>query len=139
MRVAVLMGGPSSEHPISIKTGEQVAQAIGALPVVIGKDCTWRFDGAAPLAVGAAITELKERADVVFVALHGPYGEDGTVQGLLDAIGMPYTGSGVLGSSLAMDKVRTKHVYRDHGMPTPNFLAVDRVSWVRLPPWSRWP
>jgi D-alanine-D-alanine ligase len=61
--------------------------------------------------------------------MHGPFGEDGTVQGLLDAVGLPYTGSGVLGSALAMDKVRAKLVYRALGLPTPESESIDRLRW----------
>ena len=130
-KVAVLMGGRSSEHDISMKTGGQVVDALpGAVSVVIDKAGDWVFDGDRTTSLGAAIDRLKATADVVFVALHGPFGEDGTVQGLLDAAGIPYTGSGVLGSALAMDKVRSKRVYESVGLPTPTYVAIDRWDWA---------
>ena len=127
MRVAVLMGGPSSEHPVSLRTGAQVVAALGAraLPVVISKDGQWSFAGETPVSAGRALDQLVSRADVVFVGLHGPFGEDGTVQGLLDAAGLPYVGSGVLGSALAMDKVRAKRVYRSSDIPTADFVVFE--------------
>lgn len=121
-RVAVLMGGPSSEHDVSMKSGRQVLGALpGATEVRIERDGAWRVAGERHSQIGAAIDALKAVADVVFVAMHGPFGEDGTVQGLLEASGLAYTGSGVAASSLAMDKVRTKLVYRGAGLPTPDF------------------
>jgi D-alanine-D-alanine ligase len=130
-RCAVLMGGPSSERDVSLRTGQQVAEALGdeALPVVIEKDGRWRVGDEAACSVGRALDRLTEDCDVAFVALHGPFGEDGTVQGLLDAIGLPYAGSGVLGSALAMDKIRAKQVYQAAGLPTAPFEAVDRRRW----------
>ena len=75
-------------------------------------------------SLGAALDRLARDVDVVFVALHGPYGEDGTVQGLLESFGIAYTGSGVAASSLAMDKLRTKLMYRASSLPTPDFAVV---------------
>ncbi len=131
-RIAVIMGGPSSEHDISLVSGRQVVGALRDEHVVvvrIDKDGTWNLDGVRAESMGRALDELKRRVDVVFVAMHGPFGEDGTVQGLLDAIGLPYTGTGVMGSALAMDKARTKLVYRAADLPTPRFEWVDRQRW----------
>lgn len=131
--IAVIMGGPSSEHDISLASGRQVVDALAGesvLAVLIGKDGTWHLDGVPAESTGAAVDALKRQVDVAFLALHGPFGEDGTIQGLLDAIGVPYTGSGVLGSALAMDKVRAKLVYRASDLPTPDFEWVDRQRWA---------
>jgi D-alanine-D-alanine ligase len=97
--------------------------------VVIGRDNTWTVDGVAQRSPGAAIDLVKERADVAFLALHGPFGEDGTIQGFLEANRVLYTGSGVAASSLAMDKTRTKMIYRHFGLATPEFYAADRRAW----------
>lgn len=122
VRVAVLMGGRSAEREVSLNTGEQVIAALrergaDALP----------FD----TARSSFIDELRSaRPDVVFVCLHGRYGEDGTVQGLLELLDLPYVGSGVLASALAMDKVASKHVFSACGVPTPPYLVVrKRGSW----------
>ncbi len=114
--VAVLMGGRSAEREISLKTGRAVADALVRLghrvvPIDPGADLARLLDDAAP--------------DAVFVALHGPGGEDGTVQGLLEVLGLPYTGSGVLGSALAADKVRSKWVFEAAGIPTPAFQVLE--------------
>ena len=152
LRVAVLSGGPSREHDVSTKSGAAVARALQALghqvlPVAIGKDSRWTLPDAPAQALAgasetaaalarppaAALAELSagdsSRVDVVFVALHGPYGEDGTVQGFLETAGVPYTGSGVAASALAMDKERTKEVLVHHGLRTAPWVPVDRESW----------
>ena len=109
-KVAVLMGGASAERDISLLTGEAVWAALRER----GVDAH-RID-----AVGDFWQQLiADRYDRVWIALHGRGGEDGTVQGLLEYLGIPYTGSGVLGSALAMDKVRTKQVLKALDMPTP--------------------
>ena len=101
-RIAVVMGGRSSEHEISLKSGEQVMKALAEdtpLRVVIGQDGGWTIDGQRH-TLGSAIDRLTSEASVVFLALHGAFGEDGTIQGLLDMAGLAYTGSGVVGSAL---------------------------------------
>ena len=110
LRVAVLGGGRSSEHEVSLASAASVREglaAAGHLPVAIdvGRDGVWRRDGE-PLALepGRGL----DGVHVVFPALHGPYGEDGTVQGLLECLGVPYVGAGVLASALCMDKVMFK-------------------------------
>lgn len=123
-RVAVLMGGPSSEHDVSLKSGAQIATSLRArwplVEVVIGRDGRWSLDGEA-CSLGGALDRLAESSDVVFPALHGPFGEDGTVQALLDTLMLPYVGSGVAASALAMDKARAKRIYQAAGLPTPAF------------------
>jgi len=155
-RVAVLLGGPSSEHDVSIASGLQVLDALDperwdALPVHLTRSGHWEVgrrpepksltaaeDGSAPLssaadggptskaaALAEGLTALAAEGDVdvCFIALHGAVGEDGTIQALLELAGLPYTGSGILASALAMDKVTTKAVYRQHGVP----VAADRI------------
>lgn len=129
-RVAVLMGGPSSEHDVSLASGAQILRVLDGrwptLRVEIQRDGAWRIgqgERARSLStVGAALDALKDGADVVFIGLHGVFGEDGTVQALLETLGLPYVGSGIGASALAMDKARAKAIYRAHGLPTPRSL-----------------
>lgn len=120
-RVAVFMGGVSAEHEISVRSGTQVLKALESerpLAVLIGKDRSFTVDEQRHTTIGAALDHLLAEADVAFLALHGPFGEDGTVQGLLEVLNLPYTGSAVAASALAMDKIRTKDLYRARGLPT---------------------
>ncbi|HVN34648.1 MAG TPA: D-alanine--D-alanine ligase [Casimicrobiaceae bacterium] len=123
-KVAVLMGGPSAEREISLLSGNAVLKAL----VEKGVDAH-RFD-----PKERSVFELKrEGFERVFIALHGRFGEDGTVQGALETLGIPYTGSGVMASALAMDKWRTKLVWIAGGMPTPRYRVVDAATdWMRL-------
>lgn len=114
-RVAVLMGGTSAERAVSLETGAAVCAALR------------RYDiDAHAVDAGGGFLEGFSRAkfDRAFIALHGRGGEDGTVQGALATLGVPFTGSGVLGSALAMDKVRSKWIWQSHGLPTPGFLEI---------------
>jgi D-alanine-D-alanine ligase len=128
-RVAVLLGGRSSEHEISLASARSVLDALDperyeTVTVEIGRDGRWELgagDGATlaetlPVPTEKVPATLGE-VDVVFPVLHGPFGEDGTVQGLLELAGVPYVGAGVLGSALAMDKDVFKAVMRDRGVP----------------------
>ena len=116
-RVAVLMGGTSAEREVSLMSGTGVLQALRAQ----GVDAH-AFDPAE-----RDLSELRrEHFARVFIALHGRHGEDGTVQGALELLGIPYTGSGVLASAIALDKVMTKRVWAAESLPTPR--------WVRLEP-----
>lgn len=115
------MGGRSSEREISLKTGEQVIQALkNKGHEVIGLDVADDF-----------VTALVEtKPDVCFIALHGRFGEDGTIQGLLELFGIPYTGSGVLASALGMDKVASKKIFAVDGIPTPKFAFLDKGEYL---------
>ena len=118
-KIAVLFGGRSAEREISLMSGGNVLKALQQS----GLDAH-AFDPAE-----REIFELKcDGFARVFIALHGRYGEDGTVQGALELMGIPYTGSGVMASALAMDKVRTKMVWTAAGIPTPRFEVVDAGS-----------
>ena len=118
-RVAVLMGGTSSEREVSLDSGRNVLDALRAH----GVDAH-AVDGIPALAEAL----LAKKFDRVFNILHGQRGggEDGVVQGLMEALGVPYTGSGVLGSALAMDKIRTKQVWLSLGLPTPRYVRIAR-------------
>lgn len=115
--IAVLMGGLSAEREVSLRTGQAVLQAL--------KGAGYR---ATAIDAGRGLpAQLAEQgAEVAFIALHGRFGEDGTVQGLLEMMGIPYTGSGVLASAMAMDKVVTKKLLLHHELPTPGFSAFRR-------------
>lgn len=122
-RVAVLMGGHSGEREISLKSGQSVLDALRSAGIDAHR-LVWD---------GNLVDELRACApDRVFVALHGGDGEDGTVQGLLEMLGLPYTGSGVLGCALSMDKVRSKQIWRSLDLPTPDFRVVRRDDRVGL-------
>lgn len=116
-KVGVIMGGTSSEREVSLRSGSAVARGLrlrGHQVVEVELD---------ELADASAVLE-RSGIDVAFLALHGRFGEDGCVQGLLEMMGIPYTGSGVLSSALAMDKVKSKELFRLHNVPTPPYYAV---------------
>src|SRR5512139_3176343 len=116
-RVGVLMGGLSREREISLKTGKAVLKAL------VDKGYN-----AYPIDVGPDIAEVlfKEKIECAFVALHGRYGEDGAVQGLLELMGIPYTGSGVLASALAMNKIFAKQVFQGNGLTVAPYRVLRR-------------
>lgn len=122
LRVAVLVGGDSAEREVSLHTGEQVMAALRS-----ERYDAFTVDALALRNIDGTQSLWDERPDVVFIALHGPHGEDGAVQGLLDLLGIPYTGSGVLASALAMDKAMCKRVLAGEGIPTPWSRAVTSV------------
>jgi len=121
-KVAVLMGGRSAEREISLMSGQGVLQALQSRGVN-----AHAFDPAQ-----RALCELKsEGFDRCFIALHGRYGEDGTVQGALELLGLPYTGSGVMASSLAIDKVMTKRLWQAEGLSTPDHVLLRRGHFTQ--------
>jgi D-alanine-D-alanine ligase len=124
-RVGVVMGGRSHEREISLKTGRAILKALEeggyqAVGIEVSADIVSRLS-----AVEIA---------VAFIALHGRWGEDGTVQGLLELLRIPYTGSGVLASALAMNKIKAKEIFRYHGIPTPEFITLPEGKEVAEPP-----
>ncbi|MEH6609490.1 MAG: D-alanine--D-alanine ligase [Halioglobus sp.] len=116
--VAVLLGGRSAEREVSLQSGSTVVQALQArgfsVQSVDPADSDW--------------IQSLQQADFAFIALHGPGGEDGTVQGALEMLGIPYTGSGILGSALAMDKVRSKQLWQGIGVATAGFISLQQDS-----------
>jgi D-alanine-D-alanine ligase len=123
MRVAVLKGGRSLERNVSLRSGARVEDALQRLghdvvPIDVGADLVDRLQDVAP--------------DVAFVALHGRGGEDGTVQELLELVGVPYTASGPSACSRCMDKVVSKHELRGAGLPTPDFYAFSQAAFEEL-------
>jgi len=119
-KIAVLFGGDSAEREISLKSGEAIASGLEAAGYQVVLIDTKAFD----------ITELKSMSvDMVFIALHGRGGEDGKLQGALDSMEIPYTGSGVLGSALSMDKVRSKEIMVAKGIPTAPFAIAEANNY----------
>jgi D-alanine-D-alanine ligase len=154
MKVLVLMGGPSHEHDISIKSGKNVCIALiskgfHVLPCIISKENLWissenlidnlngfekflenLISGTTPEETVLKLKKLNIEA--CFPVLHGPYGEDGKIQGFLEVVGIPYVGSSVLGSALSMDKLVSKYILRGLNLPTPEFLEMDEPDYKRV-------
>jgi D-alanine-D-alanine ligase len=156
--VVVLLGGPSAEHDVSVVSGTAIAAALldaglAAQQLLIDLDGRWwwlpedhrrgdkpasayddptTLDADGPHAVGAALDRLAAArpTPVVFIALHGPFGEDGTVQALLEAAGLAYTGAGVAASALGMDKIAQKRIWRGLGLPVIDWIEVRGASWT---------
>jgi D-alanine-D-alanine ligase len=145
MRVAVLAGGRSSEHEVSLRSGAAVAQGLReggheTVEVTIGRDGRWSAPGGSvELVPGGGLLG----ADAVFPALHGAFGEDGSVQGLLEQLDLPYVGSDVLSSAICMDKLTLKRLFAEHGVPQVEFAAVEGNDWwgrceqMGLPLWVK--
>lgn len=117
LKVGVLMGGVSSEREVSLKTGEAIYEALkskgyNAVKIYVEKNIADIFK--------------KIKIDVAFIALHGKYGEDGCIQGLLELYNIPYTGSGVLASALAMNKIKSKELFRLYNIPTPPYYVINK-------------
>ncbi|MDP2709925.1 MAG: D-alanine--D-alanine ligase family protein [Solirubrobacteraceae bacterium] len=132
MRVAVLSGGRSSEHDVSLASGAGVASGLRragheVLAVTLARDGTWLHEGdELALRPGRGLLE----ADVAFPVLHGPFGEDGTVQGLLELLDVPYVGSGVLASAVCLDKVVAKELLARAGIAQVDYAGVRAARWA---------
>jgi len=130
LKVAVIMGGCSSEHKVSLASGKNIIENLDSrryniIPIRITRDNKWlRFSEVLP------IEKILRQTDLAFNALHGKYGEDGRIQGLLDFFKIPYTGSGVLASALAMDKIVSRQIFKSHKILTPRTLVLkkDEIS-----------
>lgn len=135
--VVVLMGGMSSEHDVSLRSGQMVLEHLDrerykVSGVEITREGEWVFPGDEPeyFDVQDAIPKLKKiHPDCVFIALHGPFGEDGRIQGLLDLLGIPYTGSGCAASAIAIDKSRTKVLVQAAGVPVADEIEFSLTEW----------
>ena len=156
--VIVLLGGPSAEHDVSVVSGTAIAEALAddgfrVEPVLIDLDGSWWFLPAdhrrsgrpasaydapralgarGPVSLGHAVARLAERTDepIVFIALHGPFGEDGTIQAVFEAVGLPYTGAGVAASALGMDKALFKRMCRGLGLPVVDWREIRATRWA---------
>ena len=157
LTVAVLMGGKTTEHEVSLSSGRMVLKSLDRTkytikPITITREGQWliptgylSLQGASdgddempssqaiqPLNTGSALQRTSEEGfDVVFLALHGAYGEDGTIQGLLELSDIPYTGSGVLASALAMHKIRSLQIFEQVGLSVANYRAFDCWQWAQ--------
>src|SRR6202046_3062998 len=160
LRVGILFGGRSGEHEVSLASAASVIRALDpekyeAVPIGIAKDGRWLVGGGAlklladvlksgesvvlppdPTAgslvpLGSSSGRSSVNVDVIFPVLHGTFGEDGTVQGLLDLAGLPYVGAGVLASAVGMDKDVQKRLFEQTGLPIVPFLAIHRWEWER--------
>lgn len=123
LRVAVLFGGRSGEHEVSLVSARSVIKALNpkkyeVIPIKISKTGGWPN--------GVNLVNGKPKIDVVFPVLHGPFGEDGTIQGLLEVANIPYVGCGVLASSAGMDKLMSKIIFKAHNLPQVDFLHFSR-------------
>jgi D-alanine-D-alanine ligase len=131
MRVAVLSGGRSSEHDVSLRSGASVAEGLKQaghepVPVLIDRDGSWACEGEpVQLQPGAGLLDC----GAAFPVLHGPFGEDGTVQGLLECLDVPYVGADVLASALCMDKLTLKRLLAFHGVPQVDFVEAGEEGW----------
>jgi D-alanine-D-alanine ligase len=167
VRVAILFGGQSDEHDVSLRSAQTIMNALDSdkyevVPIGITREGRW-LSGADPMAQLTAVSpmfalekgtnqgqesskalaaveggetmpaDFTGDVDVIFPALHGPMGEDGTVQGMLELAGVPYVGAGVLGSAIAMDKAITKTILDQAGLPLAPWLLVYRKDWERDP------
>lgn len=156
INVAVLMGGRTAEHEISLETGRVIVNALNkdkynVKPIIITKTGKWliptgyidklefktdifnfKDSKVIPLSTGYAIDKaFEEKVDVVFVAMHGPMGEDGTIQGLLELADIPYTGSNVLASSLAMHKMMSRKLFQSSGINVPKSISFKEWEWKK--------
>ncbi len=149
VRVMVVFGGRSGEHEVSLASARAVMGALKGrhevVPVGITRSGRWISsgdpmqeleeiaDGQAPSGPPARTSEklpvTLDSVDVIFPVLHGPYGEDGTIQGMLELAGIPYVGSGVLASAVGMDKLTMKKVFAHHGLPQVEWLGLTRKEW----------
>jgi D-alanine-D-alanine ligase len=150
--VGVIYGGRSGEHEVSVASAASIFKHLDParyemVPIRIEKDGGWVLAGAAPTAISAAEVLRQEQTqalqrvdpttaigggaiDVIFPILHGPYGEDGTLQGLLELANVPYVGCGVLGSAVGMDKAIMKVVFAGRGLPVGPYIVVMRREWA---------
>jgi D-alanine-D-alanine ligase len=154
LRVGVIYGGRSGEHEVSVVSAASIFKHLDRnryepVPIRIDKDGRWVLGGKEPTAISAGDIEDSGPAgalqvseptaavsggiDVVFPVLHGPYGEDGTVQGLLELANVAYVGAGVLGSALGMDKAISKTVFAAHGLPIVPYVTVTAREWESAP------
>ena len=154
LRVGVIYGGRSGEHEVSVVSAASIFKHLDRsrfqpVPIRIDKDGRWVLGAKEPTAISAGdvaeagpvgalqVTEptaaIGGGIDVIFPVLHGPYGEDGTVQGLLELANVPYVGAGVLGSALGMDKAVSKTVFAAHGLPIVPYITVIAREWEKTP------
>lgn len=130
------MGGHESEHDVSLKSGQTALRALSAhnpLPVIVDKDLqTWHLQQ--PMSAEKALVHLKSSVDVALLMLHGPFGEDGTIQGAMETVGLPYTGSDVFASATAMSKSVSGLLFKEAGLKTPEFVSFTKYEAEKYHP-----
>ena len=134
LRVAVLMGGRSAEHEISLASGREVIRHLNSnrydvLPIIVSSEGTTFQLNKKKYSLGQLSSVS---CQLFFIAMHGPYGEDGTIQGFLELIGVPYTGSGVLASALGMDKISSRKLFTQAGLKTPKYLVLKKSDNLKI-------
>lgn len=132
------MGGVSSEHEVSLATGKNIIKHLDkkrydVKPVIISKKGEWFLN-----KKKVTINEALEGVDLVFNALHGEYGEDGRIQGLLDCLSIPYTGSGVLASALGMDKIKSRELFKFYGLAVPKYITLEKQEFPNFYDRKKW-
>ena len=155
MKVALIFGGRSSEHDVSVVSARSVAGALGdggheVVPMAVDRQGLWATDAESLRALKGSGDQtfqalsfsgthrlnpslLGDSFDVAFPVLHGPFGEDGTIQGLFEMLNLPYVGCGVAASALCMDKIQTKRVLVSDGIPTAAWVTVSGHGWLTDP------
>ncbi|MEW6407447.1 MAG: D-alanine--D-alanine ligase family protein [Patescibacteria group bacterium] len=133
LKIAIIMGGKSSEHEVSLKSGRSVLENLDKrkyipLPILITKKGVWQTK-----KTKNTIDTLKilQKTDAVIIMLHGPFGEDGTVQGLLELFDLPYVGAGVFTSALCMNKIKTKEIMKANKILTPDYVNFLKIEWQK--------
>ncbi|MEX0616536.1 MAG: D-alanine--D-alanine ligase family protein [Candidatus Woykebacteria bacterium] len=129
LKLAIIFGGKSGEHEISIVSARSIIKEVDKVKyevkeILITKKGGWLVSGKA-----CSISEALDGVDVAFPVLHGPYGEDGTIQGLFEIVGVPYVGSGVLASAVAMDKALAKDLFKANSLPVVDSFVVKKLHW----------
>ncbi|MDX1977042.1 MAG: D-alanine--D-alanine ligase, partial [Pseudanabaenaceae cyanobacterium bins.68] len=150
LRIGLIFGGQSGEHQVSIASARAVAQGLGQYqvqPFYIQADGCWaKAEESAQVLAGESVTSTAsdrlpsgvEAIDLWFPVLHGPYGEDGTVQGLLELLQKPYVGNGVLASAVGMDKILMKSCFAQAGLAQVKYLGLNSQDWQAEPAsWSK--
>jgi len=132
LKIAIIMGGTSSEHEVSLVSARGIITNLDRhkyhiIPLTITQDNHWVDQQGR----GIQPCDLHHLCDIVFPVLHGPYGEDGTIQGLLEMLRIPYVGCGVTSSAVCMDKVMQKHICRDYGIPITQFFWLSKTHWTQ--------
>ena len=125
-----------AERARALVAGERSPESFDELPEEMRRQAQEASQATAPADQALTVTQGAASIDVAFIALHGPYGEDGTLQGMLDLLGMPYVGSGTLASALAMDKAMAKRVLAAEGIPVPDGIVVERSDYESAPDWA---
>ena len=128
-KIGVLMGGSSSERDISLQSGQTIYRGL--------KSEGWKVEAIDIISERTAANQVKKAGiEVAFIALHGGFGENGRFQALLESLGIPYTGSGVRASRLAMDKVASRELFRQKGLSVPEYVVIERERRSTISDWE---